>query len=291
MPQRTDSLCFRIGRNMESALMKRGIRTLAVGVLGLVCGLSSAVAAPVGPPINPADAQMRVTIGNQSFDNIVLNWVAAQDEKTGGTVYSLTGGPITLTASDGGGSLTIGSASFDPDPFLLFSASATNTSGGPLAYSFSFNTPLSPALTGDVVSQAELGVTLTDGTSNGATVQPLVGQGTMLKSYDLYASGASVSKNVDIGTAHSVLAGAVPSTAFALYTATSSLNCGQPCVTMSSVLSFTLTGNDSVGFSGKVTQTAVPLPAAVVLFGSALFGLFGAARARATGARAPVVVA
>jgi hypothetical protein len=250
---------------MESALMKRGIRALAVGVLGLVCGLSSAVAAPVGPPINPADAQMRVTIGNQSFDNIVLNWVAAQDEKTGGTVYSLTGGPITLTASDGGGSLT--------------------------AYSFSFNTPLSPALTGDVVSQAELGLTLTDGTSNGATVQPLVGQGTMLKSYDLYASGASVSKNVDIGTANSVLAGAVPSTAFALYTATSSLNCGQPCVTMSSVLSFTLTGNDSVGFSGKVTQTAVPLPAAVVLFGSALFGLFGAARARATGARAPVVVA
>jgi hypothetical protein len=97
MPQRTDSLCFRIGRNMESALMKRSIRTLAAGVLGLVCGLSSAVAAPVGPPINPADAQMRVTIGNQSFDNIVLNWVAAQDEKTGGTVYSLTGGPITLS--------------------------------------------------------------------------------------------------------------------------------------------------------------------------------------------------
>jgi hypothetical protein len=271
--------------------MKGGIPTLAAGVLGLLCGLSSAVAAPVGGPINPADASMRVTIGNESFDNIVLNWISAQDVRTGGTVYSLAGGPITLTTSDGGGSLTIGGASFDPDPFLLFSASATNNSGGPLAYSFSFNAPLSPALTGDVVSQAELGVTLTDGTGNGATVQPLVGQGTMLKSYDLYASGDSISKNVDIGTAHSVLAGAVPSTAFALYTATSSLNCGQPCVTMSAVLSFTLTGNDSVGFSGKVTQTAVPLPAAAWLLLSSLGGIGLATRRRRSPARGVALAA
>jgi len=259
--------------------MNLASRTSLIAALGLVCWQATAVAAPVGPPANPNDSSMRVTIGNESFNDIALNWVAVRDEKTGRDIYSL-GGPITLTASDGS-ALTIGGATFDPDPFLLFSASATNNSAGPLAYSFSFNAPLSPALTGTVVSQAELGVTLTDGASNGAAVQPLVGQGTMLKSYDLYASGTSISKNVDIGTIHSIAAGASPSTAFAFYTATSSLNCGQPCVTMSSILSFTLTGNDSVGFSGKVTQTPVPLPGAVLLFGSALFGLFGAARARA----------
>jgi len=254
-------------------------RTSLVVALGFVCWQATAVAAPVGPPINPNDASMRVTIGNESFDNILLNWVTIKDAGTGRDIYSL-GAPITLTTRDGS-ALTIGGATFDPDPFLLFSASATNNSAGPMAYSFSFNAPLSPALTGAVISQAELGVTLTDGASNGAAVQPLIGQGTMLKSYDLYSSGASVSKNVDIGTIHSIAPGASPSTAFAFYTATSSLNCVQACVTMSSILSFTLTGNDSVGFSGKVTQTAVPLPGAVLLFGSALFGLFGAARARA----------
>lgn len=258
-------------------------RSLALGLLGLVCWQGNAVAAPLGPPINPADVSMRVTIGSQSFDNITLNWVAGRDADTGRTVYWLNGGPITLTASDGSGSLTIGSASFDPDPVLLFSASAINNTGGPLAYSFAFNAPLSPALIGPVASQAELGVTLTDGGGNGAAVQPLVGQGTMLRSFDLYGSGASISKNVDVGTLHSIAAGASSSTAFALFNASSSLDCGQPCVAMSAVLSFTLTGNDAVGFSGKITQTAVPLPAAAWLLGSALIGMLGVARGRRVG--------
>ena len=41
----------------------------------------------------------------------------------------------------------------------------------------------------------------------------------------------------------------------------------------SAILSFTLTGQDAVGFSGKIIQAAVPLPAAALLFGSGLLGL------------------
>ena len=50
-------------------------------------------------------------------------------------------------------------------------------------------------------------------------------------------------------------------------------------ITMSALLAFTLTGEDSVAFSGKVVQVAaVPLPGAMWLFGSSLIGLSGALR-------------
>lgn len=227
-------------------------------------------AAPVGQPIDPNDVSMNVMIGNETFSDIVLNWTASIDDVTKRTVYTLSGDPITLMATDGS-SFTIGGAMFDPDPVLLFSASATNNSNSALTYSFSFNTPLSPALTGAINSHAELGVTLTDGLNNGASVQPLIGQGFMLKSYDLYAGGGSVSKNVDVGTLFSIGSG----TAYNFYTADSTLFCAQSCTTMSSVLSFTLTGKDAVGFSGKVEQMPVPVPGALLLLSSGLFGLLG----------------
>lgn len=93
-------------------------------------------------------------------------------------------------------------------------------------------------------------MTLTDRLINGAAVRPLVGQNFMLKSYDLYGNGDSVSKNVDIGTAYSIFSG----TGGTSYSADSSLVCSQTCVTMSSVLQFTLTARDAVGLSGKVAQ-------------------------------------
>ena len=113
-------------------------------------------------------------------------------------------------------------------------------------------------------------MTVTDGLNNGVAVRP-IGLNKMLTSFDLYNDATPISKNVDIGTA-------VTTAGFSSFSADSSLVCAQACVTMSSVLSFTLTGQDSVGFSGKVTQTVVPLPGALLLFGSGLLGLGGLRR-------------
>jgi hypothetical protein len=178
------------------------------------------------------------------------------------------------TATDGS-TFTIGSAEAIPDPLLFFAGSATNNTNAPLSYSIAFNSPLVPNLLGLVSSHAELGLTLTDGLNDGATVQPTTLGGKMLTSFDLYANGTPISKNVNIGDLFSILNGTGTTT----FSADSSLVCGQACVTMSAIMSFTLTGMDAASFSGKVVQVApVPLPAAAILFGSGLLGLAGTLR-------------
>lgn len=241
--------------------------------LASVAGQASAT---IALPTN--SASISASIGNESFfaDLSAESWGTRKDDN-GKVIYYLLD-QINFTAENGS-TLTIGNAAFDPDPVLFFSANATNKTANPLAYSFSFNTPLLPNLTGKINSHAELGVTLTDGYDDGAQVQPLAGDNFMLKSWDLYGDGSSVSKNVDIGTAFAIASG----TAGTNFSADNSLFCNpsDPCVTMSARLSFTLTAQDSVGFSGKVVQTPVPLPGAVWLFGSALLGLVGTRRKQA----------
>ncbi len=250
--------------------------------LGMTVALSAALVthAGNGPAFavtveTPPWPTMTVTIGSDAI-NVTPNWNydAVQDRFT-------LAGPLTATSfANNGSTFTIHSAEAVPDPVLLFSASATNNAGIPLAYSFAFNSPLLPNLLGSVSSHAELGVTLTDGLNNGATVQPALPLpgAKMLTSFDLYAGGAPISKNVDIGTLFSIASGTGGTT----FMADSSLVCGSPCVTMSAVLAFTLTPEDAVGFSGKVVQNAVPIPGALWLFGSGLVGLTRLARRKAS---------
>lgn len=212
----------------------------------------------------PAEPILSVTIGQEEFQ-AAAEWAydPAQD------LFTLAG-PLTFTHSSGS-TFTIQEAGAIPDPVLFFSASATNVSLVPLAYSFAFNVPLTPSLLGPINSHANLGITLTDGFSNGATVQPVVPGGSLLTSYDLFSNGGSISKNVDIGSLFSIPSGTGTTT----FSANGQLTCGQPCVTMAAVLSFTLTPQDAAGFSGRVVQTPVPLPAALWLFGSGVIGLAG----------------
>jgi hypothetical protein len=221
------------------------------------------------------EPDLAVTIGGQTTTLAGEEWNYNPDLDT----YTLAG---PVLARNNLGALVIKDAYAIPDPVLFFSASATNPTANPLTYTVAFSTPLTPNLLGLVDSHAELGVTLTDGLNDGATVQPAVLGGKMLTSFDLYADGASLSKNVDIGNLYSIVSGVSNTT----FSSDSSLVCGQACVTMSAVLSFTLTGKDAAAFSGKVVQVQnsdvqpVPLPAAVWLFGSGLAGVVALARRR-----------
>lgn len=259
---------------MKLTTMSIKQRCVRLGLALSICASTAPAFAVEAPPL----PSMTVMIGNQVADPThPLLWTYDQQQDT----YTLMA-PATFESRDSNtnellGSLTIGSAQAIPDPLLLYSANATNLTANPLAYSFAFNTPLVPNLLGPVDSYAELGLTLTDGLNNGATVQPTVPGGKMLTSFDLYGNGTPISKNVDIGDLFSILSGTGTNT----YTDTDSLTCSQACVTMSAILSFTLTGQDSVGFSGKVIQTsAVPLPAAAWLFGTGLLGLYPSVRKR-----------
>lgn len=223
------------------------------------------------------------------FDILIGGVLATPDSSVEWTHYSdnpdlyfLTHA-VTWTTLDGN-SLRIDSASFDPDPVLVFSASATNNTGGPLTYSFAFNAPLVPALTGPVTSHAELGITLTDDGSGYAAVRATPGNNHILRSFDLYANGSGISKNVDIGPGDGTLGPAFEifgGTSATTYAADGSLVCAQQCVQMSAALTFTLTAHDAVGLSGKIVQTTeVPLPAALGLLGSGLASWMGFAGRR-----------
>jgi hypothetical protein len=215
--------------------------------------------------------------------------------KTDPRVWDMNGS-LTWTTSDGS-SFTFSGANFDPDPVLFFSASATNSGLTPLLYSFTFSAPLIPTLSGAVNSYAELGITLTDGLNDGATVAVPTGNGHLLRSWDLIGPTLDpISKNVDVGEEFSIPAQGIYNPILGYYvhtggmtSATSgSLICGVPCLTMAATLSFVLSPQDSAGFSGKIVQTLapVPVPGALLLMGSGLLGWLGLGRRRYAAARA-----
>lgn len=255
------------------------------GFLGLLFA-GTVLAEPVAPPPDLGAVQMSVQIGEERFDSGVdfqLNWGQRLDPLTGQVKYVLWGDPVVLQTSDGS-SLTIGNSWFDPDPVLSFAGSATNNSGSALSYSFSFNAPMSPALFGSITSSALMNVGLTDVNGDGAAVRPLTGEQYMLKSFDLFGSGAgsgSIGKDVDIGEALLIFANGSPQVTSAIYSDTGSLICATACTAMGARMSFVLSAGDNMSFNGVITQTQVPLPAAFWLLGSGVAGLYGLRRRRA----------
>jgi hypothetical protein len=254
-----------MNRSIMATMRNNRNRALLGAILGaLVIFPASWAVAAVAPPL----PGMTLQIGSESFqvENTLWTYDATKD------TFSLTG-PFSATAADGSGSIWINNAEAVPDPLLLFAGGVVNNTNAPLAYSIAFNTPLVPNLLGPVDSHAELGLTLTDGLNDGATIQPTIPGGKMLTSFDLYSNGTPISKNVNIGDLFQFLGTPGNGTGGTNFSADNSLTCSQACVTMSAIMSFTLTGQDSAGFSGRVVQTPVPLPGAVLLFGSGLIGL------------------
>jgi hypothetical protein len=163
------------------------------------------------------------------------------------------------------------------DPILGFGLGAKNTSGGLKTFAFAFSLPLG-GLPTPIASKAELGTTFSAFTSNGGSVFPTLGTGTIVDSQDIRINPfANVDKGVDIGAGLSLTG---QGTAVNIENATGLISTGGPFDLMSVTVAFGLTDQTGVGFSGFVEQTPVPVPAAVWLFGTGFIGLLAAARRR-----------
>ena len=266
---------------------------LALTTLGI--GLLSAGAVTAAPSAGTPDfsaIQMTVavqdlTTGANAFGSYgsEQDWISVLDKESGRVDYILNTAPGATRLNDGSwGKFNAGTA-FDPDPMLLLAGSAVNNGTSSLLYTFSFNAPMSPALTGPITSSASLGITLTDGAGNGASLTRFGSDPYMLQSVDFFGSGASfgqVSKDVDVGSALQVFAGALSPTATQTFSKAGTLTCVIACTVMSARMSFVLSPGDAMSFSGLIAQNAapVPLPAAFWLLCSGLGALGTAARRR-----------
>ena len=194
-----------------------------------------------------------------------------------------------------GVTLSLDSATLSPDPAIIFAAAATNLTGAPVLFTFTFITPI--ALSGTIDAASSIGYTLTDGFPAGLGGSPGVtlssGLGTdpthVLVANDVGPTppGVIVNKGVDVGPFLTDPPGGIPGvctpfTPGAAATSTcgpfSAANTfsGGPFVLMTTTLSFVLSPEDSAGFSGSVVEqphSSVPEPPTLLLMVSGLLGL------------------
>lgn len=172
--------------------------------------------------------------------------------------------PVSMTTANF--EIGISSISGNTDPEIVFSASASNTSGGPLTFAFAFSLPLG-GFSGLVDTYAELGQTLTAPTGGGDLLMyPTLGGGLIVDSQDIrFSPFDSKDKDVDVGDALTALDG---STELDLDTASSQITlAGGGYDVMSVVVAFGLDRDGEVGLSGRVRQTLAPEPGTALLLG------------------------
>ena len=202
---------------------------------------------------------------------VVMEGVYDVDSTTGDVILSE---PVSLTRT--GYSVSLSEMSGNIDPLLGFGLGATNTSGVAKTFAFAFSLPLG-GLPVPINTYAEVGTTLTAFTDAGGSIFTTSGTGKIVDSQDISLSPFPVSedKGVDVGNTFSIAGKGTDSD---FDSASGSIISGGPYDTMSVVVAFGLTDQTGVGLSGFVEQTAIPVPAAVWLFGSGLIGLIAIAR-------------
>jgi hypothetical protein len=208
------------------------------------------------------------------------------DAKTGAislnTDLASTTGNVSSTA-DGlmwtmgdGSTISVGSLFGNADPILGFGLGASTGSNGS-TFGFTFNLPI--ALSGPINADSSVSYSLSSLSTAGAQI---TANGNVVTASEVDTSIGGLgflNKGVDVGNTFGFLSPGGPLTQnSAVFTASNSFTGNLAYDLMEVKVDFALTANSTVGISGFVQQLAVPIPAAVWLFGSGLLGLVGIAR-------------
>ena len=190
-----------------------------------------------------------------------------------GPAEVLNGG-IVWTMGDSS-TVSINSLSGNADPILSFGVGATTQSSS-ATFAFAFDLPV--AIAGPINASSSVSYSLTSTTSAGAQIGSIGGNVVKAWEVDTSVGGlSSLNKGVDVGDTFFFTGGPLTQNS-PVYTASNSFTGDLAYDLMSLQIGFSLSANSSVGMSGFVSQTVVPVPAAVWLFGSGLLGLIGIAR-------------
>lgn len=260
------------------SLHKRSHRTVYIGALilgsyftayqaqaGVIVQCGGAEVCSVGFSI---DMNTSTGIGNgellynSSTGDISLNLSA---ESTNATAITNN----ALMWNVGETTISVSALSGNADPVLGFGIGAsTGTTGA----TFGFNFDLPVAIEGTILAQSSMTYSLTSTTGAGAQITaPVSGKVLSANEFDPSVGGLGfLNKGVDIGDTFFITGiGSGGQTFNASNTFVGSLDYSL----MTVEIDFGLSANSIAGITGVVSQTVVPVPAAVWFFSSALFGL------------------
>jgi uncharacterized protein (TIGR03382 family) len=166
--------------------------------------------------------------------------------------------PISEKLSNGT-SFTLNEATLDIDPSVHYAIGVTNADGstGFTPYTFTFTTPTT-LLPGLYAVSSSLGGSLTDGASDGVTLEPTSGyvQQALIGTND---AGVDLLNTSIIQTSH-------PATqVFGEFTGDSTYSLSSTASQISVQTNFQLSGNDSASLSGRFDCNAVPEPASAAM--------------------------
>lgn len=243
--------------------MMKYTTTLASAVFGaFVLGSSTVSAAPLSLEVCSGATCWN---GNYTFaEGVPVWWNDVQSD-------------LGIDVSEVGGGLLMESwqLGVDSDPFVTNNFTITNTSGSTQTYTMTAVIGVSPAIASPLM-RGSVGLTLTDNNDDGATLTDASG----VSIYKALIDGNSARTLWDAPISFSTFSTTSANTDFGFPTREVAPESVDSTIGIS--MMFTLTAGDSASFTSNfnVIPSAVPVPAAVWLFGSGLLGLGAAARRR-----------